>query len=51
MKNKIWVCNECGAEFEIPAKRLEDDELRYGEICLCCPMCDSLDIDEVEYEE
>ena len=47
-----WKCLDCGAEFDRPDQRKEDDDFNYGEYYLCCPNCESFDIEETkELEE
>ena len=43
-----WKCLDCGAEFDRPDERKEDDELKYSDSNPCCPNCESFDIEEVE---
>lgn len=47
-----YICTECGESFtkEQADSRKEDDDFKYGEFFLCCPFCQSLEIEEVEEE-
>jgi len=46
-----YVCMDCGLLFDTPNSSKLDEGMKYGTEYLCCPECDSFDIDETEDDE
>lgn len=47
------ICLECGCKFtrEQASFRKEEPELKYSEPEMCCPNCESFDIEQKEEDE